>query len=148
MKIISPVVTLRLFLIATTFVIPLAKAADSPAVADADNNVPDLAFGFAQRCFEGGINLKPLEVIACHSQKLRVQEKTMLDIVVTVREETRGVDGETGDIIDPLPAKQDKWRQAVERKCKDALCLSRAYRARISQLREDWWDILPKELQS
>jgi|GEM_PF-2571785 len=147
MKVFSPVTTLRLFLIATTFVIPLANAAGSPAVANAGNDVPDMAFGFAQRCAEDGTRLKPLEVIACRSQKLRVQEKTMLDIVAAVRQETRGVDGETGDIIDPLPAEQDKWRQAVELKCKDAWCLSKAYTARISQLRDDWWDTLPKVLR-
>lgn len=109
--------------------------------------MPDVAFGFAQRCHEKGAKLKPLEVMACHSQKLRVQEKTMLDIVAAARAETRGVDAETGDLIDPPPSEQDNWRQGVERRCKETLCLSKAYKARISKLREDWRDTLPEELR-
>ncbi|KJZ52968.1 hypothetical protein [Pseudomonas marginalis] len=146
MQSVSPLSTLRLFLVAIALVATLANAAGPAAIADA-NDVPDLAFGFAQRCVEKGVNLKRLEVIACNSQKLRAQEKTMLDIVAAAREETSGVDGETGDIIDPLPKEQDGWRQGVERRCKDALCLSKAYTARISQLREDWWDALPEALR-
>ncbi|WP_459759107.1 hypothetical protein [Pseudomonas fluorescens] len=147
MKSVSPLGTLRLLLVATVLVVPLVNAADSSGASATARAVPDMAFGFAHRCHEKGAKLKPLEVMACHSQKLRVQEKTMLDIVAASRAETRGVDAETGDLIDPLPAEQDNWRQGVERRCKETVCLSKAYTARISKLREDWWDILPEELR-
>jgi len=42
---------------------------------------------------------------------------------------------------------QDHWRQGVEHRCRETLCLSKAYTERISKLHEEWWDTLPEALQ-
>jgi uncharacterized protein len=118
----------------------LLAAATTITLAHAEERLP--GFGFAQRCDGQASALTPLERIACGDPKLRAQEKTMLDLVAAAREETTGMDGDTGARIDPLGKEQYQWRKALEHKCSDAQCLSKAYTARIAQIHKDWADAL------
>ena len=57
--------------------------------------------------------------------------------------ETRGVDGETGQAIDTFGEDHARWRARVRDSCPDTACLTRAYTARIAQVRRDWSRALP-----
>ncbi|KQQ55584.1 hypothetical protein ASF84_09580 [Pseudomonas sp. Leaf127] len=97
----------------------------------------DSDFGFAERC-DDNAPLTRLEDIACSSASLRGQEATMLALVDSVRRETKGVDGETGEAVDPMGVQQKVWRDALAGVCKDAACLSVAYAERIAAIHKEW----------
>ncbi|MBN6712463.1 hypothetical protein [Pseudomonas capsici] len=113
------------------------------ANAGADDIPPGYSdFGFAERCDDESAKLTTLEDIACSSTSLRAQETKMLNLVDDVRAETKGVDVETGKALDPMGAQQKKWRDALVRTCKDAVCLSVAYAARIAAIHKEWSEAL------
>ncbi|MBX8497187.1 hypothetical protein [Pseudomonas cichorii] len=99
-------------------------------------------FGFAERCDDESAKLTTLEDIACSSDSLRAQDSKMLALVEDVRSETKGVDGETGKNIDPMGAQQKEWRDALAHACKDAICLTVAYAARIAAIHKEWSEAL------
>ncbi|MBX8559333.1 hypothetical protein K5D57_06455 [Pseudomonas cichorii] len=66
----------------------------------------------------------------------------MLALVEDVRSETKGVDGETGKSIDPMGAQQKEWHDALAHACKDAVCLTVAYAARIVAIHKEWSEAL------
>jgi hypothetical protein len=118
-------------LLAVTTITPLAHA---------EGGIP--GFGFAQRCDEQPAKLSKLETIACASDDLKTQEQSMLDLVQSVRDESTGTDGDTGERIDPMGKEQYQWRTALAGKCSDAACLSKAYKARTAQIQKKWAEAL------
>ena len=117
---------------------PLMALAANASAGPGDSPLGYSDFGFATRCDDDRARLTRLEEIACSSASLRDQEVRMLNLVDDVRNETKGVDGETGKAIDPMGAQQKAWRDDLARECKDAVCLSVAYAARIAAIHKEW----------
>ncbi|RMQ47798.1 hypothetical protein ALQ04_04081 [Pseudomonas cichorii] len=118
----------------------LLSATLLPMSVMAEGGAP--GYGFAERCDEPNTTLTRLEIIACANEKLRTQERAMLDLVQAVSLETGGVDGETGEQINPIGQQQNQWRNEQAGKCSEVACLSAAYTARIEAIHRQWAEAL------
>lgn len=83
-----------------------------------------------------------VEKLICANQELSKLDDEMKSLYDQVRSETRGIDGETGQVRDPADKAQKLWRETVRDVCTDAACLKTAYRAHIAEWRKTYADIL------
>lgn len=79
-----------------------------------------------------------VEKLICASPKLSSLDDEMARLYQAVEGETRGTDGETGEVSDSFGKDQTHWRETVRDKCGDAGCIERAYVARIGKVKKDW----------
>lgn len=78
-----------------------------------------------------------VEKLICAHPELSRRDSEMKDVFDKIRSETSGVDGETGERIDPIGKDQTQWRETVRDLCQDTACLTRAYDARLQELRRN-----------
>ncbi|WCS23983.1 hypothetical protein LOK46_22960 [Methylobacterium sp. NMS14P] len=79
-----------------------------------------------------------VETLICADPALTRLDDELRRLFDRIVDETRGVDGETGRAIDTFGADHARWRAQVRDACPDTACLTRAYTARIAQVRHDW----------
>lgn len=78
----------------------------------------------------------------CSSPELRRLDSQLGALYEQVENETRGVDGETGKVVDPFGEEQELWRVQTRDRCATSSCLKKAYGARIDYVRHHWHDAL------
>jgi uncharacterized protein len=98
--------------------------------------------GFAANCAATSASLSPVEAIVCRDPALRKKDAHMVALVRRVSSEVAGIDGESGDPINPIAREQTAWRKVILARCKDAACLLAAYDARIAEIRARWREAL------
>lgn len=84
-----------------------------------------------------------VETLICADPALTRLDEELRRLFDRIVGETRGVDGETGQAIDTFGEDHARWRARVRDACPDTACLTRAYTARIAQVRRDWSRALP-----
>ena len=83
-----------------------------------------------------------VERLICHSTELRRLDAELGRLYDAVESETRGIDGDTGQVIDPFGEEHRRWLAHTRDRCGTEACLATAYRARIAQVRRRWKDVL------
>jgi uncharacterized protein len=83
-----------------------------------------------------------VEKLICADPGLSRLDNEMARDFEAIRQETGGVDGQTGKASFPFGAEQTRWRASVRDKCRDAACLTAAYEARLAKVRADWKGVL------
>jgi len=78
----------------------------------------------------------------CSSRELRRLDSELGALYDQVESETRGVDGDTGKVVDPFGEEQERWRVQTRDRCATESCLKKAYGARIGYVRQHWGDAL------
>lgn len=75
-----------------------------------------------------------VEKIICSDAELSELDSQLKDVFLEAQSETAGVDGETGERIDPVGKENSKWLLTVRNKCSNASCLKNAYKSHIKQI--------------
>jgi hypothetical protein len=76
------------------------------------------------------------------SPKLRQLDDDMKSLYRQIEAETMGVDGETGEFINPISGEQINWENSVRNQCESSTCIEKAYIERMEQMRKNWKDAL------
>ena len=85
-----------------------------------------------------------VEKLICADPGLSRLDSELAKDFEAIRQETGGVDGQTGKVSFPFGEEQTRWRASVRNKCRDTACLTAAYEARLAKVRADWKDVLAK----
>lgn len=80
--------------------------------------------------------------LVCRDMDLADMDQEMRGLFVRIEAETAGVDGETGQRIDPFADEHLKWVAEVRNKCPDVACLKAAYTARLADVKKRWAEAL------
>jgi uncharacterized protein len=83
-----------------------------------------------------------IEQLICASPRVSALDNQLALLFDKVESETRGVDGETGKVIDSFGNEHRRWIRRVRNHCSSEKCLLHAYRARITQVKRQWKDSL------
>lgn len=78
-----------------------------------------------------------IEKRICASPALSALDLKLSQVYTQAQSETAGVNGETGERIDPLAQEQKKWI-AKRNQCKTNTCLKNAYQKRIQWIQTHW----------
>jgi hypothetical protein len=82
------------------------------------------------------------EKIINASPRLRQLDDDMKSLYRQIEAETMGIDGETGQPINPISAEQISWENSVRNQCESAACIEKAYIERIEQMKKNWKEAL------
>lgn len=95
-----------------------------------------LQYGTAQAagfdCTKAKTSVEKMICADAYLSQLDSNLKTAFD---EAKQEMAGLDGDTGERIDPVGKEQKKWLLTVRNRCTTTTCLLDAYRSRIRQLR-------------
>lgn len=86
-----------------------------------------------------------VEKMICGDPELSRLEEELARDFEAIRQETSGIDAETGKPSFPFGRDQERWRTTVRDECATSACLTEAYRTRLAQVRKDWKAILTKQ---
>ena len=79
-----------------------------------------------------------VEHLICGSAELQQLDVELGRMYDAVESETRGMDGETGKLIDPFGREHQHWLAETRNRCGSQACLAKAYRSRIAYVRRHW----------
>jgi len=83
-----------------------------------------------------------IDKIICSDSNLLELDSELDTVFTNVQQETSGVNGETGERIDPIGKEQRIWIKKVRDKCSDVACLKIIYKKRIDQINKEWSNYL------
>jgi uncharacterized protein len=83
-----------------------------------------------------------VEHLICTSATLRKLDAELGRMYDAVEGETRGMDGETGKVIDPFGKEHQRWLATTRNRCRTTTCLAGAYQGRIAYVKRHWADAL------
>jgi uncharacterized protein len=83
-----------------------------------------------------------IERLICASPKVSALDNQLAQLFDKVENETRGIDGETGKVIDSFGNEHRRWVRRVRNHCSSEKCLQHVYRDRITQVKRQWKDSL------
>jgi uncharacterized protein len=86
-----------------------------------------------------------VEKLICADPDLSWLDAELAKDFYAIREETWGMNAETGQAFFPFGEDQEHWRMTVRDKCRSTNCLKAAYEARLAKVRKDWRDILREQ---
>ncbi len=92
--------------------------------------------------FDCSLAKTKIEKIICSDAELSELDSQLKDVFIEAQSETAGVDGETGERVDPVAKENLKWTLTVRNQCSNASCLKTAYKSHIKQIQKTW---LPSE---
>jgi uncharacterized protein len=73
----------------------------------------------------------------CSNKELSSLDLKLSQVYQQAQAETAGVDGETGEKVDPVATEQAQWLNTRNR-CKSTQCLTRLYKKRIKHIETHW----------
>jgi uncharacterized protein len=79
-----------------------------------------------------------LENMICSDTKMLELDSELDTVFTNVQQETAGINGDTGERIDPIGKEQQIWIKKVRDKCTDLACLRIIYKKRIDQIKKNW----------
>jgi uncharacterized protein len=79
-----------------------------------------------------------VERLVCASPDVQRLDAELGQLYDSIESETRGIDGETGKVIDPFGEEHKHWLLHVRNLCDTDACLATAYQARIAYVRQHW----------
>jgi uncharacterized protein len=83
-----------------------------------------------------------VERLICASPQVRRLDAELGRMYDSIESETRGVDGESGEVIDPFGDEHRRWLSRARNRCTTETCLLRTYRSRIAYVRRHWASLL------
>lgn len=78
------------------------------------------------------------EKLICSDSALSALDSKLKSVFEEAQSETSGLNGETGEVIDPVGKEQKRWIRQVRDACSDIDCLKSAYTSRIDKINRTW----------
>jgi uncharacterized protein len=100
----------------------------------ADETLPSVETGPGFDCTEAKTKV---EKRICDNAELSALDQKLSEVYAEAQAETAGIDGETGERIDPLAKEQKIWLR-TRNQCKSNACLHSTYIKRIKYIETHW----------